>query len=137
TARLAITLNTGHEDGPTEGLTFVTEPRQLTRALRFDTGAYGETLVAVVDGNGRVIARSRDEDRFIGAAVPTWSALVAVGAPSGIFSAELLDGDSITFAFSTIQGTPGWVVVAGVPSAIFNARWREPLLYLAGGGIAA
>lgn len=134
-AKLAITLRTGFGDGDT--LTLVMDPRQLTRALRFDTGAYGQTLVAVVDGNGRVIARSREVDRFIGAPVPTWNALLDVNAPSGIFKAELLEGDTITFAFSTIPGTPGWVVVAGVPSAILDTRWGEPLRYFVGGSIAA
>lgn len=137
-ARLAITINTSPEGtSGTERLTLVMEPRQLTRALRFDAAAYGDTLVAVVDGNGRIISRSRDEERFIGARVPTWDALLAVGAPSGVFNAQLLDGDSITFAFSTIAGTPGWVVVAGVPTAIFDSRWREPLVFLAGGSIIA
>ncbi|RYE09816.1 MAG: diguanylate cyclase [Hyphomicrobiales bacterium] len=131
-ARLAITLNA--EGDP---LTLVMDPRQLTRGLRIETRPDDDTLVAIVDGNGHIIARSRDEDRFIGARVPTWDALLAVGAPTGIFSAQLLDGDSITFAFSTIANTPGWVVVVGVPTAIFDARSREPWLFAIGGGVAA
>lgn len=124
--------------GSADPLILLMDPRELTAALNFDMHAYTNMLVAVVDGEGRVIARSRDQDRFVGARVPTWDALVALGTDRGIFDAELLDGDSITFSFSTIEHTPGWVVVAGMPTAIFNSRWREPVAFVAlGSAIAA
>jgi diguanylate cyclase (GGDEF)-like protein/PAS domain S-box-containing protein len=129
-----------HIDLPGEAapLVLLMDPRELTAALNFDMLSYTNMLVAVVDGEGRVIARSRDQDRFVGARVPTWDALVALGTDHGIFDAELLDGDSITFSFATIEHTPGWVVVAGMPTAVFNSRWAQPVAFVAlGSAIAA
>lgn len=132
-ARVAIAVNVDASDHSGQALTLVMDPRQLTDLLQFDTAGFGQALVAVVDGNGRIIGRSRDEDRFIGAPVPTWDALLAVGRDHGVFEAELLDGDTVTFSFSTIPHTPGWAIVTGMPTAAFEARWREPLAMLAAG----
>jgi len=128
---------TNAEDPDAAPLTLVMDPRDLVATLKFDLASYGNMLVAIVDGHGRVVARSLDQDRFVGARVPTWNALLAVGADSGVFNAELLEGDSITFAFATIEGTPGWVVVGGMPTAVFQTRWSEPLAYVAMGSAVA
>src|SRR5690606_4115153 len=85
-------------------------------------------LVAVVDGNGNMITRSAAAEENLGKRVPTWEALLSVGAPSGSFNAIAFDGTPISFGFSTIEGTPGWVVVVGVPQAILDARWQNPLI---------
>ncbi|MBF0678857.1 MAG: diguanylate cyclase [Devosia sp.] len=86
-----------------------------------------QTLVAVVDGNGNMITRSTEAAENLGKRVPTWEALLAVGAPSDAFDAIAFNGTPISFGFSSIEGTPGWVVVVGMPKAILDARWQNPL----------
>lgn len=87
-----------------------------------------QMLVAVVDGNGNIITRSVAAEENLGKRVPTWEALLAVGSSAGGFDAIAFDGTPISFGFSSIDGTPGWVVVVGVPKAILDARWQSPLI---------
>jgi diguanylate cyclase (GGDEF)-like protein len=103
----------------------------LTRNIDLTSSENSDMLVALVDGNGRVVARSVQQDRFLGRPVPTWSALVAVGADKGLFDAETLEGDTITFGFSKVKNTDGWAVVIGLPKVLFQARWQEPMIVLA------
>lgn len=102
----------------------------FTRNIDLSTNENSAMLIAVVDGNGRVVARSVQQERFLGRPVPTWEALVAVGADTGLFDAETLEGEMITFGFSKVRNTDGWAVVIGVPKAVFQARWQEPLIVL-------
>jgi diguanylate cyclase (GGDEF)-like protein/PAS domain S-box-containing protein len=94
-------------------------------------------LVAVTDGEGRIVARSRDPQRFVGKRVPDWANLLAVGNDHGLFDAKTTEGIPVVFSFQTLRGTPGWVVVVGEPREVFNARWHEPLQGLAIGALIA
>lgn len=125
-AKVALSVPYDNQSGL---LSLTADAAALTAGIDL-TRAGSEMLVAVVDGNGRVVARSVQQQEFIGRAVPTWQALLDVGAPSGIFSAQTLEGSQITFGFATIPGTPGWAVVIGLPKAIFDARWMEPITAL-------
>ncbi|NMA97665.1 MAG: diguanylate cyclase [Phyllobacteriaceae bacterium] len=69
--------------------------------------------------------------------MPTWEALLEVGASTGSFNAIAFDGTPISFGFSSIEGTPGWVVVVGVPQAILDARWQNPLIAFGFGVLVA
>lgn len=103
------------------------DSRALMRTVSLENSAVENLLVAVVDGTGKIIGRSVDEDNYIGRPVPTWEALVAVGKTQGAFNALAFDGTPISFGFATVEGTPGWVVVVGMPKAIFDARWQKPI----------
>jgi diguanylate cyclase (GGDEF)-like protein len=137
TPLLTIDISLSSSDGVPRTLQALVAPQDLVDALRFERHGVADAMIAVVDGNGRIIARSEDEQKYIGARVPNWDALLAVGAPSGTFSAERLEGGSISFGFSQIRNTPGWVVVVGIPAGVLAARWIEPLLILGGGTLVA
>ncbi|MGE8319308.1 MAG: diguanylate cyclase domain-containing protein [Comamonas sp.] len=94
-------------------------------------------LVAVTDGNGRILARSVQAERYIGAMAPDWERLRQVGNQRGTFEGKRADGGSVMFAFKQLPGTPGWVVVTGVPLESFNARWQQPLRTVVLAGLAA
>lgn len=94
-------------------------------------------LVAVTDGNGRILARSAQAERYIGAMAPDWERLRQLGSGHGVFEANRADGGSVMFAFHQLRGTPGWVVVAGTPLESFNARWQRPLRTVIVAGLAA
>jgi len=94
-------------------------------------------LVAVVDGSGRVVARSRDGQRFVGKPVPDWDKLKTLSKDKHLFEAQTAEGPSVIFAFEELADTPGWVLVVGEPLDAFNARWQHPLWQLAIGGCLA
>jgi diguanylate cyclase (GGDEF)-like protein/PAS domain S-box-containing protein len=112
-------------------------PQDLVRALQQRGHALNGILVAVTDGNGRILARSRDPERFIGSKAPDWDKLVAIGDDHGAFEAVTKEGGKVMMTFQRLYGTPGWVVVVAEPLAVFNARWRNPLIGLLIGGVIA
>ncbi|WP_395024531.1 diguanylate cyclase domain-containing protein [Comamonas odontotermitis] len=125
--RIAIAVRMQKDSGKVMMLT--TTPQNLVSAAQ-DTSDEG-ALIAVTDGNGRMLARSVQPERYIGTPVPDWKKLKEVGASSGTFEAERADKGSVIFAFHEIKGTPGWVIVAGESLGAFNARWQKPMFNIA------
>jgi diguanylate cyclase (GGDEF)-like protein len=75
-----------------------------------------EWLVAVLDGSGTIIGRSRDLPRYLGQpAVPDLLAAVQA-APSGFLQTLTKDGVPVFSAFNTLR-LGGWKVVVGAPTA--------------------
>ena len=134
--RVAMVMAQGMPSALPRMLSLVLPPQQLVRSARPDPAAEATLLVAVTDGAGRLVARSRDADRFVGKLVPDWPKLKAMGTSEGLFEATTAEGGQVMFAFHGIQGTPGWVLVVGEPLAAFNARWTTPLRQLLAGGVA-
>lgn len=112
-------------------------PEQLILTLQQHGRSLPDILVAVTDGNGRIVARSRDPERYVGQRVPDWDKLQSMGAGSGLFTAVTTEGSRVFFSFQKLAGTPGWVVVVGEPANVFDASWRDPLLGLLAGIAAA
>ncbi|MBJ7578467.1 diguanylate cyclase [Devosia sp. MC532] len=131
-ARVPLTIPLANGDSQ---INLHADAKALTRNIDLSSSANSDLLIALVDGNGRIVARSAQQERFLGRPVPTWSALLAVGADTGLFDAETLEGDTITFGFSKVRNTDGWAVVIGLPKAVFQARWQEPMAVLAIGAI--
>lgn len=134
---VAIAVAPGRGDTAGQVLSLIIPPDRLVRSLQQRDATPSGILVAVTDGTGRIVARSRDPERYIGSTVPDWNNLKAVGASHGSFRALTTEGAPVIFAFQQLQGTPGWVVVVGEPLKTFDARWQQPLVGLAiGSGIA-
>ncbi|GEM_PF-1198909 len=132
-----VTFKVPLDTGPSAFLNLTADIRAVADKITFGDIAGQEMLVAVVDGNGKIITRSVAAAENLGRPVPTWDALVAVGGPNGAFSALAFDGTPISFGFATIESTPGWVVVVGVPKAILDARWQNPLIAFGFGVVIA
>jgi diguanylate cyclase (GGDEF)-like protein/PAS domain S-box-containing protein len=115
----------------------ILSPQQLVRMPQSKEWADSSVLVAVTDGNGRIVARSRSPEKYLGKPVPDWAKLQALGGDSGMFEAETTEGGKVVFAFRRLEGTPGWVVVVGEPLQAFEARWQRPLLGIVGGVLLA
>src|SRR5690606_8781212 len=118
-------------------LSLTSDSAAVSRNIALGDVAASGMLVAVVDGNGKIITRPVGAEENLGKPAPSWQALLDVGAPSGAFSAIAVDGTPISFGFAGIEGTPGWVVVVGVPKAVLDARWQNPLLAFGFGAIIA
>lgn len=123
-----VTFQVPLDVGPTAILNLTADSLALSRNIAFGDVAQRGMLVAVVDGNGKIITRSAAAEENLGKPVPTWQALLDVGKREGSFNAIAFDGTPISFGFATIDSTPGWVVVVGVPKAILDARWQNPLI---------
>ncbi|WP_421988559.1 PAS domain-containing protein [Roseococcus sp.] len=127
TPSLAIAAPAPRDSAASRVAVMVGQPGALIRTLQRERGFDTSLVLAVADGAGHVIARSRDAEAFIGRPVPDWGRLMALGTASGLFEARALEGPSVVFAFQAISGTPGWVSVVGEPLSAFQARWQQPL----------
>jgi diguanylate cyclase (GGDEF)-like protein/PAS domain S-box-containing protein len=117
-------------------LSLVLSPDRLIKLAPQVGSSETSLLAAVVDGTGRIVARSRDSQRFVGKPVPDWNVMKALPNGEHVFQAKTAEGPLIIFSYEELAGTPGWVLVVGEPLAAFNARWRQPLWdIVVGGGI--
>lgn len=123
-------------EGMVEVDLIVVRPDALMRPLARQGAASQSVTLAVTDGSGRIIGRSRDAEKFLGRPVPDWQALMALGTSSGLFEARTIEGQKIVFAFQRIAGTPGWVAVVGEPLTLFNSRWQKPIAVMAAASAA-
>ncbi len=121
-------------DGGPARLSLRIEARHLLRIAPQAGASDSSLLIAVTDGLGHIVARSRDGERFIGRPVPDWPKLKALRSPSGQFEATTAEGQGVMLSFTTLAHTPGWVLVVGEPLGAFNTRWQQPLRHLAIGG---
>lgn len=135
--KIDLALPLPSDGGHRRALVLSVAPEQLVRALQQRNEALTGILVAVTDGNGRIIARSRDHERTIGLRAPDWHKLEALNARSGWFEAVTTEGMTTILAFEKLDSTPGWALVVGEPTAIFNARWKDPLIGLSIGALLA
>lgn len=135
--RVSLSIAQGRPSAKPRLVSLIVPPDQLVRTAYTDPSIQASILVAVTDGTGHVVARSRDARRFIGKPVPDWAKLQALGTDQGVFEAVTTEGRPVIFAFNKLRGTPGWVVVVGEPLAVFNARWTAPLRQMALGGVSA
>ncbi|CAA7621247.1 putative Two-component sensor histidine kinase [Magnetospirillum sp. LM-5] len=83
-------------------------------------------VVAVIDANGRIAARSRDPDSFVGARITdsAGSKLAATTAQRGRFLALTQEGSEVVTTFHRIPGL-GWTILYGVPKAVMQAPFEE------------
>ena len=135
--RLFLALPVGDPEVLGRAIVLSAAPDQIIRALQLSNIGLDGMLVGVTDGNGRIIARSRDADQVIGRMAPDWDKLIALGSDSGWFEAMTTEGRLTVLSFQTLRDTPGWRVVVGEPLDVFNARWRDPLVGLGMGGAIA
>jgi len=99
----------------------VTVFRDLLSSQRIPEG----WLVAVIDRDGRIIARSRDHDRWVGK--PAAASWLAVRHSEGLFATTSLEGKPLTTA-NTISPISGWAVGAAMEQEAFAAPFWHTLV---------
>ncbi|MGB8313534.1 MAG: HWE histidine kinase domain-containing protein, partial [Aestuariivirga sp.] len=104
----------------------------------FDDAGMGKNWVAaVVDQNGRFVARSLDNDKRVGTVARPELALVAQGPnPSGTFENVTLEGAAVLNSFLRSSLTR-WTSVVAVPKSELEAPLWRALAYTLLGGLAA
>lgn len=134
---VSLAMPVPNPDGSRSALVLTMSPSELIQTLQRGNRSLTGILVAVTDANGRIVARSREPERFLGHAAPDWQKLLALGTSSGQIEASTVEGLPIVLSFQKLQGTPGWVVVVGEPKGVFTARWRDPITGLLIGATVA
>lgn len=117
-------------------MVYEAHPTDLIRSLQRSSDGETQVVLAITDGNGRVIGRSVGGERLTGHKVPDWDELISFGTESGTMRADLVDGGRVVFAFQMIPGTPGWMAVTGEAETGYDARWRTPILYMIAASVA-
>ena len=112
------------------------EADRISRMLAgqtFRDGGYA----SLVDGQGRIAARSADPEQYIGQTVRDWMTDGVRVGESGMLRGANRNGIEIVTAFRRIPGAPGWFVTVAEPLSTYHASLRGPLAMLAIGGIGA
>jgi PAS domain S-box-containing protein len=92
---------------------------------------------ALVDGRGRIVARSAEPERYVGQTVRGWVTDGAQEGEAGTLQGPNRNGVEVVTAFRRISGTPGWFVTVAEPLSTYHASLRRPLALLAIGGLGA
>ncbi len=105
------------------------EPKELSELMRSQLGDPAG-IAGIVDGDYRIIARTRDADAFIGKRplAPLDAAVRA--APSGVGRFPVRDAPLAYSAWTRVGGT-GWTVIMGTPAAPIDAALKRSLGALA------
>lgn len=80
----------------------------------------GDAMVTLVDARRRVIARSRDHARHIGASATPAMIAAMDAAPEGVVPSRSLDGDRTVVAY-TRSALSGWTAMVVVPRSTIEA----------------
>jgi PAS domain S-box-containing protein len=97
-----------------------------------------DSFAALVDGQGRVVARSDEwHYRRLGQQMPAESRQRIGNRTEGSFAGDGLDGKARIFAFRRLTVAPGWTITVAEPEATYDAVWRplEGLAIGAGGAL--
>ncbi len=100
-------------------LSMAITPERIGEKLRLGALAQEGWLAAVVGADRRVIARTRDFERFVGRPATGDLARAIETAKSGSLRSVTLDGVAVYTVFQT--GDEGWTTVVSVPEDVLNA----------------
>ncbi len=87
----------------------------------------------ISDRSHRVVARSKDHDRFVGKALSFETQRQTTGTED-VWTTTNLAGEHVLRAHAT-SNISGWTVAAWVPTSIVQAPYRQSLRYVVLGGI--
>ncbi len=138
-AHIAVAVPYRSSDGDLGTLLFEARPDRIIRSFTQDQMAapeLAERMVAVIDGNGRVLVHSRDPGR-VGEVVPERYLQLARDAEQGVYEGARAGEQPAIVGFSRVAQTPGWMVVVGELKSLHDARWAHPRRWLFAGAMVA
>jgi hypothetical protein len=115
-------------------LSMAMEPERFLGVLRSEKLPV-DWVGVVVDGQDRLIARSRDHERFVGQFAPDEFRAQAT-ADGGVWSGRNRNGEPVFAAYERSH-VSGWRAYVGVPLDIANQPMRRSLWYIAALGMVA
>ncbi|MGP1385547.1 MAG: sensor histidine kinase [Thainema sp.] len=116
-------------------LTAAIAPQALADVVDEQNPVDGEWTRTIVDGQGIVVARTRDPERFVGQR-GTPSFLENIGKTTeGIFRNKTLDGVKVYVAFCRVRDLP-WTVAVTVPVDVIQQPTQKAMGLVIGSGLA-
>jgi signal transduction histidine kinase/CheY-like chemotaxis protein len=101
--------------------------QNLLRDQRFPSNWIG----TIVDGNGVVLARTIDPQKFVGKAVRKYTRDVLAAREEGVYSSVSLDGTPVKAFYSRVPGT-AWSVLISIPEKEIRNASSRAAAFLAG-----
>lgn len=121
-------------DGEVHGVISLTRPAATLGRLFSEQRLPPGWVAGLVDRQHRIMVRSREPERFIGAPVTPRMAERSAAAEEGWFSNISKEGLSIYTAFSRVRST-GWTIALVAPAAVIDAPGRRFVWFLVSGGL--
>lgn len=116
-------------------LTAIITPETLAKVVVARLPVEGEWTRVIVDGQGVVVARTRNPERFVGQR-GTPSFLQRIGsANEGVYRDTSLDGIKVYVAFSRVHNT-AWTAAVTVPVDVIQRPVRRAMGLVVGAGVA-
>jgi two-component sensor histidine kinase len=110
-------------------LSLAITPERLQHKLNLGALAAQGWLASILGADGRVIARTRDPEQFVGRPATPAMLQALSEQPTGTLRSRTLDGADVFTAYETLPG--GWALVVSVPVAVLEAPVRQLALVLA------
>ncbi len=118
--RIPVTDKHGH----TYVLTAVVKPDRILRVIERQQ-APSDSLIAVVDASRHLVARSKNQERFVTKPItPALAALMRRNGLEGAGPTNTLEGDIVITAYSSMSRY-GWTLVANTPKAALRAGFFQ------------
>ncbi len=107
-------------------LTLVIEPAELAQELELERYAAPAGLVSIIDRESRVLARSRELDKYIGQQATGDLRARLEARNEGVHDTVTLDGVAVITAFHRARDS-GWVTIVSAPKAALFASAQKIL----------
>jgi PAS domain S-box-containing protein len=85
---------------------------------------------SIVDGNGKIVARSADAEKYVGNSAGSIHSLVGSSETDGRVAASA-DGSSPSYAAFNRSAVSPWYVIVSAPAEAFDAPLRRSVLFVA------
>jgi signal transduction histidine kinase/ActR/RegA family two-component response regulator len=99
--------------------------------------APSDSVMGAIDAYGRIVARSKNQDRFVTQQItPGLQGLMRKAGPEGAGATHTKEGDPVTTAYSSLSRY-GWTVVVNSPEADLRSAFLQGVgTYAAGVGVS-
>jgi signal transduction histidine kinase len=126
--RIPVTDSHGHA----HVLTAVVKPDRILRVIERQQ-APSDSLIAVIDASGHIVARSKNQERFVTQPItPALRELMRKNGMEGAGGTLTKEGDLVTTAYSSMSRY-GWSVVTNTPMSTLHAGFFEGIAVYAAG----
>lgn len=85
------------------------------------------SLIAVLDSQGRIVARSRNQAQWLGHIARDWEKLQASGAKQDWLPVETFEGEHVVVAFKRLDVATDWVLAVAEDERALDEAWSMPL----------
>lgn len=82
-----------------------------------------DSLISVLDSQGRIVARSRNQAQWLGQLAPDWDKLKAIPARQDWLSIETFEGAHALVAFNRLDVAKDWVLVIAEDQQAIDTAW--------------